>query len=78
MIRTYKLFESNITTIDIHADSMEAFKEMVQRATQCWPDAPAEIKHFADEITNGAPMQDYFKNPHLSGPVKSNNSDKAS
>lgn len=35
------------------------FNELVQRATNNWPDASNEIKKFADLITNGKLMQDY-------------------
>lgn len=76
-IHVYSLFESGITTIDVPNDALVKFREMIQRATDKWPDAPDYIKHFADIITNGAPMQDYFDNPNLSGPIKSNSSDKA-
>ena len=33
-------------------DSRIKFRELVQRATNLWPDAPQEIKEFADIITN--------------------------
>lgn len=66
-IEVFKLHESNITTIDVPDVHIKAFREMVQRATNLWPDAPPEIKHFADIITTGKPMQDYFVNPNLAG-----------
>jgi hypothetical protein len=62
--------------INIGADSVKVFQELVFRATNLWPDAPAEIKEFADIITCGQPMQNYVLNPHLSGKVKPNQSDK--
>lgn len=40
-------------------DSMNAFKKLVQRATNLWPDATPEIKEFADLITVGTVQQDY-------------------
>lgn len=45
-------------------ESLDNFKELVNRATNLWPDAPAEIKIFADIITNSdwhpqGPLQDY-------------------
>jgi hypothetical protein len=40
-------------------DSMIAFKELIQRGANLWPDAPPEIKSFADLITNGEVLQDY-------------------
>lgn len=65
--------------IEVHVskDSAHQFKELVQRGTNLWPDAPAEIKWLADIITNGKPMQDYFANPHLAGKGKPLNADKA-
>lgn len=59
-IQTYYLHETKMLTIDIPHSLQAPFREMVQRATNLWPDAPPEIKHFADMITNGRPMQDYF------------------
>ena len=53
---------TNVRIAEIHIsskESIEAFKELVQRATNLWPDAPPEIKRFADQVTNGAVLQDY-------------------
>jgi|SRR6188768_1157275 len=75
-IDVYRLPESEIVTVDIPDVLFESFQEMVQRATDKWPDAPAEIKHFADVITSGRPMQDYFANPHLAGKVHANPADR--
>jgi len=50
--------KSQVITISNHR-SILYFKELVQRATNLWPDAPPEIKEFADIITNGAILQDY-------------------
>lgn len=60
LIDVFRLVESEITTIDVPDALYPAFKDMIQRAVNLWPDAPPEIKHFADVITNGKPMQDYF------------------
>lgn len=43
------------------ADSLKAFRELVQRGANLWPDAPAEMKEAADLITNGMVMQPYSK-----------------
>jgi hypothetical protein len=45
--------------IFISDNSEQAFKELVQRGANLWPDAPPEIKSFADLITNGEVLQDY-------------------
>jgi len=43
----------------IDQPDVPAFKELIQRGANLWPDAPPEIKAFADWITNGKIMQDY-------------------
>lgn len=51
--------KAKVITIDSQ-ESFKFFQELVQRATNLWPDAPAEIKEFADKITNdGRVLQDY-------------------
>ena len=37
------------------------FQELIQRGANLWPDAPPEIKEFADLVTNGTVMQDYYR-----------------
>lgn len=57
-------------SIDLHRHSMgismlvpnehkKAFEELVQRGANLWPDAPAVIKRFADEVTEGCVQQNY-------------------
>lgn len=45
--------------IVVDSESLESFKELVQRGANLWPDASAEIKEFADMITNGEVLQNY-------------------
>lgn len=45
--------------IVIDGESKKEFQELVQRGSNLWPDASAEIKAFADVVTNGQLMQDY-------------------
>lgn len=47
------------TYITVPATDLAAFKELIQRGANLWPDAPPAIKHFADIITNGEVLQDY-------------------
>jgi hypothetical protein len=55
-----KHFESGMIKILVHPDSKPEFLELVQRATNLWPDASPDIKEFADLVTNeGKLMQDY-------------------
>lgn len=44
------------------------FTELIQRGSNLWPDASPAIKEFADVITNGAPMQDYYKQANVPAP----------
>lgn len=46
---------------------MVGFKELVQRGSNLWPDAPASIKSFADLVTNGREMQPYADQPLSKG-----------
>ena len=58
-------------TVIIDGKSGKNFRELVQRATNLWPDAPAEIKEFADQITNnGWVMQDYASQDTSLKPTK--------
>jgi hypothetical protein len=62
-INTIKTFaQTKLHTISIVVDpeSMAAFQELVHRGANLWPDAPPEIKEFADIVTNGYAMQDYY------------------
>lgn len=51
------ILRSGIIVVD--EESMPAFKELVQRGANLWPDASPEIKKFADELIEGKPQQDY-------------------
>ena len=42
-------------------ESWKSFQELIQRGANLWPDAPPEIKEFADLVTNGKVMQDYYR-----------------
>lgn len=51
---------------DLHAyirisgpDSIEQFKQLVNRAMNTWDRAPAELKEFADMVTVGKILQPY-------------------
>ena len=51
----------NGSSIRVYVNAMEekAFRELVQRGANLWPDAPPSMKQFADLITNGKVLQDY-------------------
>lgn len=46
--------------IGVGVAGLAAFKELIQRGTNLWPDAPPEIKAMADLVLNdGVIQQDY-------------------
>lgn len=54
-------FTVGMTVIMDSHESFRLFAEMVQRATNLWPDASPEIKEFADQITNHKLLQEMGK-----------------
>lgn len=46
------------------------FQELVQRGANLWPDASPAIKEFADRVTNGKVMQDYYSDQLAKGDAK--------
>ena len=40
-------------------ESIAEFQTMVQRGCGLWPDASADMKAFADEVTHGEHLQNY-------------------
>lgn len=48
----------------VQEDSIADFTALVNRACNCWPDAPAEIKAFADMLYHGRVLQDYKAQEH--------------
>lgn len=63
MITATKISDDGFVLVIDGADSLDNFKTLVNRATNLWADAPAEIKKFADQITNfdwhDGPLQNY-------------------
>lgn len=49
----------NSAAVHVPAEHMPAFKELLQRGANLWPDAPPEIKAFVDTFIEGKPMQNY-------------------
>lgn len=58
-IRSRNGEETAIVVFALGEKSIASFRELVQRGANLWPDAPAEIKEFADIITNGKVQQQY-------------------
>lgn len=63
MIKLHHRVVNNGFLVAIDKESVNNFQALVYRATNLWPDAPAEIKEFADAVTNfewhSGPLQDY-------------------
>ncbi|WCD44290.1 hypothetical protein Tiera_034 [Polaromonas phage Tiera] len=49
---------SRVVVIDTQ-QSFENFQKLVQQGSSLYPDLPAEVKTFADEVTLGFPAQHY-------------------
>lgn len=45
--------------IYINQSDVSAFRELIQRGANLWPDAPPAMKQFADLVTTGHILQDY-------------------
>jgi hypothetical protein len=45
--------------IEVDADSLSIFTELIRRGANLWPDAPAEIKEFHDMLRHGRVLQNY-------------------
>lgn len=45
--------------VNITGEQIEQFKTLVNRAMNTWDRAPAELKEFADMVTEGKILQDY-------------------
>ncbi len=52
-----------------NAIDWKSFQELVQRGINLWPDAPPQIKEFADLVTSGQIMQDYYKQVNITRPT---------
>jgi hypothetical protein len=59
------------TIIKVTPTTYKSFQELIQRGANLWPDAPPEIKEFADLITTGRILQDYH-GQDTSGKVSKN------
>lgn len=67
-----KQLSSFSITVTGDAD-IAAFKQLIQRGANLWPDAPPEIKEFADLVTTGQVQQNYRAQVGQLIPVKSVN-----
>lgn len=46
--------------ITIDGGSCKDFTTAMNRALNCWPDAPPELKELADMLNHGKILQDYY------------------
>lgn len=51
--------EINNFAITITDESVPEFKQLVQRALNCWDDAPKDLKELGDMLTHGKITQDH-------------------
>lgn len=51
----------NGTSLWLHVNTKDvaAFKELIHRGANLWPDAPPAIKQLADLLSHGKILQDY-------------------
>lgn len=60
-LKIYKDPEDFGAAITISGEkSLNHFKLLVNRAMNCWDNAPPELKEFADILEYGKPLQDYY------------------
>lgn len=59
MIHVSRDPESSNLAITITDESVGKFKILVDRALNCWPDAPGELKDLGDMLTHGRVTQDH-------------------
>jgi hypothetical protein len=57
--------EDFTTVIVIPGDMIGEFLTLIERATNCWPDASPDMKDFADNMIHGRPLQDYHAQANL-------------
>lgn len=58
-ISHYKADSGNQIIVLDSAESIVAFKQLLARACNCWPDAPVEIKELHDKVIHGHVLQNY-------------------
>lgn len=51
----------------VDKEDLPAFKEMVARGLNVWPDAPPALKEFHDNLLHGYPLQDYYSQSPMKG-----------
>lgn len=56
--------EDYIITVD--GESISQFKELVNRALNCWDDAPKDLKELGDMLSHGKILQQYSDSPSQS------------
>lgn len=59
MIHVSRDPESSNLAITITDESIDNFKILIDRALNCWPDAPGELKDLGDILTHGRVTQDH-------------------
>jgi len=61
IIKCYSGIDKPSFTMDLlDAEAITSFKTILNRALNCWPDAPPEWKDLADRLEFGKPLQNYY------------------
>lgn len=61
----FESYSDGSACLVIEPQERDAFKELIQRGANLWPDASPAIKELADLITEGKIMQDYWKQGNI-------------
>ena len=69
MITCKAIAQDGLVIVIDGPESISRFKDLVQRGANLFPDAHPEIKTFADLVTSGKVLQDYYSAVNLSAPV---------
>ena len=69
MIRVFPpSLPSHDLILTVGPENVAEFKKLIQRGANLWPDTSPQIKAFADQITNGKILQDYYAQANLIPP----------
>ena len=59
--KTFKDTKLDHLVVVIDSKSIAEFQDLIHRGVNLFPDASAEVKEFADIVTNGFALQDYYR-----------------
>lgn len=59
--KSFKDTKLDHLVVVIDSESIVEFQNLIHRGVNLFPDASPEVKEFADVITNGFALQDYYR-----------------